>query len=170
VKTSQGEVDLMAAMKLAADRDSIAKQYTCGLADVFGVGQQLLSQGRSLFEDLNSAIVFAHVAWMAHQPDTLIQRKLGLTVAQQAQQMAQKIIDVVAGTGAYRDVLEGKQTRLAESSVEEFWRSVAELDFWLRSDGHRRNPGTTADLIAATLFVAIYNGTLSVPRVSSRCA
>ena len=156
VNTTQGEVDLMAAMELAADRDLIAKQYASGLEDVFGIGQQLLSQGRALFEDLNSAIVFCHVAWMAHQPDSLIQRKLGLPVAQQAQQMAQKTLDV----------LQGKRTRLDEASVEQFWRSVAELDFWLRSDGHRRNPGTTADLIAATLFVAIYNGMLSATLTS----
>ena len=32
------------------------------------------------------------------------------------------------------------------------------LDRFLRSDGNRRNPGTTADLIAATLFVALRNG------------
>ena len=31
VNATQGDVDLMAAMKLAADRDSIAKQYTSGL-------------------------------------------------------------------------------------------------------------------------------------------
>ena len=163
VNANQGEVDLMAAMKLAADRDSIAKQYTNGLADVFGIGQQLLSQGRALFEDLNSAIVFCHVAWLAHQPDSLIQRKLGLSTAQQAQQMAQKTIDLVSGTRAYADSVRDTQTRLDEASVEQFWRSVADLDFWLRSDGHRRNPGTTADLIAATLFVAIYNDALSFP-------
>jgi triphosphoribosyl-dephospho-CoA synthase len=33
--------------------------------------------------------------------------------------------------------------------------ALAELDFWLRTDGHRRNPGTTADLIAAGLFVGL---------------
>ena len=163
VNSLQGEVDLMVAMELGADRDSIAKQYTNGLADVFGIGQQLLSQGRALFGDLNSAIVYCHVAWMAHQPDSLIQRKLGLPIAQQAQQMAQKAIDVVSGSSAYRGAGEGKASQLDETTLEQFWRSVADLDFWLRSDGHRRNPGTTADLIAATLFVAIYNGTLSFP-------
>ena len=163
VNSNPDEIDLMAAMKLASDRDSIAKQYVSGLADVFGIGQRLLSQGRILFKDLNSAIVFCHVAWMAHQPDSLIQRKLGLPAAQQAQQMAQKTIEKVTASQAYRDVLEGKQSRLDETSAELFWRSVADLDFWLRSDGHRRNPGTTADLIAASLFVAIYNGTLSEP-------
>ena len=64
VNQSQGEVDLLAAMELAADRDSIAKQYTNGMADVFGLGQRLLAQGRGLFKDLNSAIVFVHVAWI----------------------------------------------------------------------------------------------------------
>ena len=34
-------------------------------------------------------------------------------------------------------------------------RQLADLDFWLRCDGHRRNPGTTADLIAAGLFVLL---------------
>ena len=38
-----------------------------------------------------------------------------------------------------------------------FWGAVGELDFWLRSDGHRRNPGTTADWMAASLFVAMFN-------------
>ena len=47
--------------------------------------------------------------------------------------------------------------------VESFWNAVADLDFWLRSDGHRRNPGTTADLIAASLFVGIHNGTIEPP-------
>ena len=163
VNLNQGEVDLSEAMKLAADRDSIAKQYTNGMADVFEIGQDLLSQGQVLFKDLNQAIVYCHVAWMAKQPDSLIQRKLGLPAAQRAQQMAQKTIEKISVTRAYQDVTEGKRTRLPEAVAESFWCSVADLDFWLRSDGHQRNPGTTADLIAATLFVAIYNGALSVP-------
>ena len=35
-----------------------------------------------------------------------------------------------------------------------------ELDSWLRSDGNRRNPGTTADLVAATLFAGLRGGKL----------
>jgi triphosphoribosyl-dephospho-CoA synthase len=35
------------------------------------------------------------------------------------------------------------------------WQALAEFDAWLRADGHRRNPGTTADLIAAIWFIAI---------------
>jgi triphosphoribosyl-dephospho-CoA synthase len=39
-------------------------------------------------------------------------------------------------------------------------QALADFDFWLRSDGHRRNPGTTADLIAAALFVLLREGRL----------
>lgn len=164
VNAEQGEVDLLAAMELAADRDAIAKQYTNAMADVFGIGQRLLSEGRALFADLNSAIVYCHVAWMAHQPDSLIQRKQGLTMAEQSQQRAQKVIDVVFPSAALSSgAVQAKLSRLDQETIERFWRLVSDLDFWLRSDGHQRNPGTTADLIAATLFVAIYNGTLPVP-------
>ena len=37
---------------------------------------------------------------------------------------------------------------------------LQELDEWLRADGHRRNPGTTADLVAASLFAAFREGVL----------
>ena len=40
--------------------------------------------------------------------------------------------------------------------------AVADFDFWLRADGHRRNPGTTADLIAAGLFVLLREGRLEL--------
>ena len=41
--------------------------------------------------------------------------------------------------------------------------AAAELDYWLRSDGHRRNPGTTADLVAAGLFVLLRDQRLNWP-------
>ena len=34
-------------------------------------------------------------------------------------------------------------------------RAGVELDAYLRSDGNKLNPGTTADLVAACLFVAL---------------
>ena len=43
-------------------------------------------------------------------------------------------------------------------------RALADFDFWLRADGHRRNPGTTADLIAAGLFVLLREGRVELKR------
>ena len=42
------------------------------------------------------------------------------------------------------------------------------LDTWLRGDGNRRNPGTTADLVAAILFAGLRDGVIvePLPRVA----
>jgi triphosphoribosyl-dephospho-CoA synthase len=36
--------------------------------------------------------------------------------------------------------------------------SLADFDASLRTDGNRLNPGTTADLVAATLLAALLSG------------
>ena len=92
-----------------------------------------------------------HVALMADQADSLIERKCGSEVARNSQTLAARA----------NDILESDVPSVDQQ--ESYWAAVGELDFWLRSDGHRRNPGTTADLVAASLFVAIYNGIIEPP-------
>ena len=41
--------------------------------------------------------------------------------------------------------------------------AAADFDFWLRADGNRRNPGATADLVAAALFAGLRDGLLPPP-------
>jgi triphosphoribosyl-dephospho-CoA synthase len=149
VRGPSGPDDLIAAMQMAEARDLVAAQYSSGFTTVLEVVVPLLSRGRNECERLSEGIVFAHVALMSRFPDSLIQRKCGWGTACTSQMLAKKAMDA----------WESKSE--AESGV--FWERVAELDFWLRCDGHRRNPGTTADLIAAGLFVAIHNGTISAP-------
>jgi triphosphoribosyl-dephospho-CoA synthase len=38
--------------------------------------------------------------------------------------------------------------------------ALAELDSWLREEGNSLNPGTTADLVTAVVFVALLEGVL----------
>jgi triphosphoribosyl-dephospho-CoA synthase len=40
-------------------------------------------------------------------------------------------------------------------------QAYLDFDAFLRSDNHARNPGTTADLIAAALFVALRENAIS---------
>ena len=150
------EVDLIEAMIVAADRDAIARQYVTGFADVFDTGVPLLVEGRRIFGELGPAIVYAHVAWMARQADSLISRKCGTETAQHSSFLASKAIECL---GQDLDAANSS----AEYLLESYWGAVGDLDFWLRSDGHRRNPGTTADLIAASLFVGIHDGTIQPP-------
>jgi triphosphoribosyl-dephospho-CoA synthase len=135
-------------MSLAAERDLIARQYTNQFQDVFGLGVDLLARGRQIFPKLSDAIVFTHVGMMTQHPDSLIARKCGWPEAQQSQAMA----------AAAFDSLNKSQT-----GVQPDWSKVAELDFWLRAKGNQRNPGTTADLVTASLFVAVYNGVIQAP-------
>ena len=44
--------------------------------------------------------------------------------------------------------------------VASYQQAMQELDQWLRVDGHRRNPGTTADMIGAALFIGLRHGTI----------
>lgn len=146
-------VDLMAAMELARDRDMVARQYSEGFRMLFEFAVPAIERGRSLLGGLTEGIVYAHVALMAEFPDSLIARKCGLEVARHSQMLASKAMETLVSDGA-GDI---------PASREEYWKRVSELDFWLRSDGHQRNPGTTADLIAASLFIGIHNQIIEPP-------
>ena len=41
--------------------------------------------------------------------------------------------------------------------------AFAQLDSWLRAVSNQRNPGTTADLVTASLFAALREGIITVP-------
>ena len=125
-------VSLREAMAAAAHRDSIASEYVSGYAIVFDTGLPLLSHALSDGEPTLDAIVSLHVGLLASHPDTLIERKAGATAAR-------------AVSAAAREVRDGART------LEEF-------DASLRGTDHRLNPGTTADLVAATLLVSLLTG------------
>jgi triphosphoribosyl-dephospho-CoA synthase len=130
-------ISLRDAMKLAADRDAVARQYANGFADALGpVADDLAAP-----LPLPDRIVRAHLRQMARLPDTLIGRKCGMAVAEQSQRRAAAVL--TAGTAMPQ--------------------AMADLDAWLRADGHRRNPGATADLVAAGLFVNLRRGVIAPP-------
>ena len=137
--------DLIAAMRAAADRDLVARQYTEGFSDVLDRVIPWLSEALVANRTLADAIVETQLRLMAACGDSLIARKCGNEVAREAS-------DRAAG------VLESLQT-----DKEPYRAALADFDFWLRSDGHRRNPGTTADLLAAGLFVALREGVITQP-------
>lgn len=134
--------DLLAAMRLAAGRDAIARQYAGGFDDVLSKALPWLIEGVRRGRPLLDAIVHAHVRLMSELPDTLIARKCGPAVAQEAADRAAEAL------------------RCGAPGSETYQRGLGELDFWLRCDGHRRNPGATADLIAAALFAGLREGTI----------
>jgi triphosphoribosyl-dephospho-CoA synthase len=139
------ERTLWEVMALAAGRDSVAAQYMNGFADVLDRAHPILSRRLSEGRPLETAIIGTHLGLLAGLPDTLIARKRGAAVAEEASRRAADVLD--AGWPDRDDGL----------------RRCHDLDRWLRADGHARNPGTTADLVTAALFVALRDGTIQVP-------
>ncbi|MCA8994644.1 MAG: triphosphoribosyl-dephospho-CoA synthase [Planctomycetaceae bacterium] len=131
---------LVDIMQLAADRDSIARQYVTGFHDVLSFGVDSLIRWTESGADWRTAIVGSQLDWLAAHPDTLIARKAGAELALQASHQAKAVL--------------ASGWPHAEGSGLQF----GAFDAWLRSDGHKRNPGTTADLIAASVFVMLRDG------------
>jgi len=130
-------VTLLEAMTLAADRDLIARQYANGFADVFDLGLPAFVTAFQKFRCIEPAIIECHLHWLAEFPDTLIVRKAGMAIAEQVREKARMVF-----------TLGGLHTSAGRTAGRD-------LDAYLRADGNRRNPGTTADLVTACLFIAL---------------
>ena len=128
---------LLEAMRLAADRDMIAKQYTTGFADIFDFGVPHLLNAFELCGSIEAAILDCQLRWLAAFPDSLIARKCGGMIAKEVQIRAKSIL------------LNGGLTEKAGRAA------VILFDEYLRGDGNRLNPGTSADLVTACLFIAL---------------
>jgi triphosphoribosyl-dephospho-CoA synthase len=135
-------VTLREAMAAAAQRDTIAAEYVSDYTATFELGLPALSA--ALGDGLRPRDAIAEVALrlLADVPDTLIARKRGADAAAQ----------VAAGA---REVLAAGGVRSAPGRT-----ALAGFDASLRTDGNALNPGTTADLVTAVLFVALLEGVL----------
>jgi triphosphoribosyl-dephospho-CoA synthase len=130
-------VTLRDAMALAADRDTIAREYATGFALTFDVGAPALAGARRRGLTWSDATVECFLALLAAVPDTHVARKLGRAEAERL-------------SGRAREVVTAGGTATSEGRA-----ALAALDAELRDPRNTRNPGTTADLTCAALFVVI---------------
>ena len=150
---------LRAAMALAADRDSIARQYRDGYAELFDLGLAPLGEGlpwdlasvdvTNVDEPLPPVVVAAvqriYLAFLAHRPDSHIVRKHGSAVAHTVMRSAQ-----------------AWEARAQAGAVLDADPAFAAWDLELKAAG--LNPGTSADFTVAALFVAGLVGPHAAPR------
>jgi triphosphoribosyl-dephospho-CoA synthase len=135
-------VTLRQAMAEAADRDRIAHQFSTGFADIFDRGLNRLDAAVRRWRDPKWATLAVHLGFLAAFPDSHIARKYGAAAAEDARRTAQEFESRLQASDDPADLL-------------------ADLLAW---DGDLKarglNPGTTADLTVATLFVRRLTGIL----------
>ena len=125
-------------MTLAQSKDQIAQQYALDFFRIllFGANKEFGAAIAKL-GSVERLIIELQLNEMRRHFDSLILRKLGEDEAIGVCRAARNV-QITGGV----DTPEGR-------------RAYCDFDTWLRSDNHARNPGTTADLIAAALFVAL---------------
>ena len=143
-------------MALAADRDLLARQYVNGFEDVFAIVQPELRESLRRGQGLESAVVRTAVVLLARRGDSLIRRKRGESESLHASRLAE-------------DALDAWSTREQDASADARQR-LDRLDRWLRAEGNARNPGTTADLVAAALFAGLLDETIPLSALSGPSA
>ena len=128
---------LLEAMRLAADRDAVAREYATGFEMTFDLGAPALERARRDGLPWSEAVVETFLHLLAHAADTHIVRRTGLDAAQRASRLAREVLEA----GGVRSP-EGRQ-------------AIEAMDAALRDARNSNNPGTTADLTAAAIFVTL---------------
>ena len=132
-------LSLIKIFQSCAERDSICREWISGFEVTFTKGYPYLAQSIQN-KDPNTAVVDTFLYLLSEEPDSLISRKRGHEAALYVSKKARKILT----EGGF----ESKKGReLSE-----------ELDRELQIAGGALNPGTTADITAASIFILLLTG------------
>lgn len=130
------DITLKQAMDISAPYDRVAYQYHTNYKEIFEQNLSIYWQYLKKWQQPRWATTAVFLTQWAREPDTLIIRKQGLLKAQQISDMIAPLTE---------QVLASNDPQLVEGEL-------LALDKQLKSESI--NPGTTADITVATLFVA----------------
>lgn len=128
---------LLEAMQYSAEKDLIALQYSNGFLTVINEGLPQYQQALSRLERSAWAVTELYLYWLSHYPDSHIVRKHDLNIAQVVQAEALTHYDAF----------------LQSKNPNQYLSALLAFDQSLKS--RKINPGTSADLTVATIF--LYN-------------
>ncbi|MBS7288590.1 MAG: triphosphoribosyl-dephospho-CoA synthase [Candidatus Freyarchaeota archaeon] len=133
-------VSLKEVFAISAEWDAISAEWINGMETIFRLGYPSFKMYLDKEGDVNVATVNTFLRILSEKPDTLITRKAGAKAAHYVSLRAREALD--AGGAA---TPEGR-------------RLCWILDEELHGAGGRLNPGATADLTAASIFVCLLEG------------
>lgn len=131
-------IPLYRIMELSSGWDTISREWVTGMEITFTFGYPLVKKFFKLTGEMNPTTVQTFLEILARYPDSFVQRIHGAGVAEEVSRRAEEVL------------------KRGGMLTPEGRRMVAELDEELRARGI--NPGTTADLTASSLMLAILDG------------
>ncbi len=137
-KIQEDQLNLHSIFSTCADRDAVAREWITSFELTFKLVYPFLENRINELQDINLATIDTFLHVLSKVPDTLIMRKAGPEAARVISEKAREII------------IKGGITKQKEK--------VYEFDAFLQEKKGLYNPGTTADLIAAGLMVALLRG------------
>jgi triphosphoribosyl-dephospho-CoA synthase len=134
------DVTLLEAMRLAAGRDLVAREYATAFEVTFETAVPALDRARRDGVSWDEAVVETFLTLLAAGPDTHVVRRGGAARAEDVSQRARTAL--AAG---------GIRSAAGRDAIDQ-------MDRALRDPRNIANPGTTADLTAAAIFVVLLAG------------
>lgn len=128
-------VNLLTAMAAAGERDLIALQYSSDFEEIFSIGLISLKKYKNFWKHLEWATVGCYLTFMSRFPDSHVGRKHGPAVAEDIQQRSNILLQYFNNN----------------NDPEALRHKLLEYDRELKNASI--NPGTSADLTAASLLL-----------------
>lgn len=136
-------VTLLEAMRLAEDRDQIARQYATDYADIFVIGVARILAGRRSGQSPTWTTTLVFLDFLAGFPDSHIARKLGAPTAEEVRAEAEHLRGMLPDT------------------EDAAFPALLAFDRDLKKRG--LNPGSSADLTVASLLAHGLGDMLALP-------
>ncbi len=134
--SEEPSVTLLKTMKISAKWDLIAAQYSNNFDEIFNFGVPRYQALMNKWGDEKWATTGLFLSYLRYYPDSLIERKFGLLKAREIS-----------------DMISDLEMELCHSdSPDRYEAQLLEIDHHLKRN--LINPGTSADLTAASIFAA----------------
>jgi len=133
-------ISLYQVFRIASRWDRVCSEWVENFPITFDIAYPYLMKNISETKDLNVIVTHTFLKVLAEYPDTFIARKVGIEKTHEVSLKAKKILE-----------LGGLETLKGREKLHAF-------DAELRGSGNLLNPGTTADIVAATLALCVLGG------------
>jgi triphosphoribosyl-dephospho-CoA synthase len=129
---------LRSYLELSAPYDAVSHEYATDFAYTFDVLYLQFLHALNCYTTAENAALITFMWELGQRPDTFIQRKAGPVAAEEVRNRANSLHE-----------------KMTNTPEDQWLKLLAPFDKYLHSKDSQLNPGTTADLLSAAIYVAL---------------